>query len=321
MLRVKLALLLIAATVVRAQSDGIYGRLRRALAQSGEGDAAVGELSKGHYAHVEEMLDRAKGSGQTSSAELLSLGGAVAFLGGDIKGSVLRFQEAAALAPLGEGDAFTLAMALANLGDDARSRSVLTELAGKHPEQAIYAYWLGRLDYDQRRYGEAVEKLKRAVELDGNSPRFWDSLGLAYDMQGQMEQAHEAFEKGVNLNRTQPRPSPWPPHDLGYWLLRTDRPKEAEAALREALRYDPRLVQAHYHLGRTLEKEGRTSEAIDEYRAAVSNDTSSTDACYSLATLYRKLHRDAEANAMFAEYKKRREAQAAPAIKASDEKD
>jgi hypothetical protein len=34
----------------------------------------------------------------------------------------------------------------------------------------------------------------------------------------------------------------------------------------------------------------------------------STDACYSLATLYRKLHRDADATAMFAEYQKRKQA-------------
>jgi tetratricopeptide (TPR) repeat protein len=318
MLGIRLVPFIIAA-VVWAQNDGIYGRLRRALAKSGEGEAAAVELSKKHYAQVEEMLDRAKGLDETSSAELLSLQGALAFLDGSIKLSVLHFQEAAALAPLGEGDAFTLAMALAKLGDDGGSRHVLAQLSQKHPEHALYVYWLGRLDYDQRRYEEAVERLKKAVELDPNSARFWDSLGLAYDMQGQMEQAHEAFEKAVSLNRAQLRLSPWPPHDLGYWLLRMDRPKEAEAALREALRYDAKLAPAHYHLGRTLEKEGRDAEAIDEYRAAVSNDVSSADACYSLATLYRKLHRNAEANAMFAEYRKRREAQAPPALKTLDE--
>lgn len=321
MLRAKLAPLLIAVTLVLAQNDGIYGRLRHVLEKSGEGETATTELAQKRYTRVEEMLERAKGSDRTSLAELSSLQGAVAFLEGNMKKSVLHFQEAAAVTPLQEGDAFTLAMALAHLGDDTRSRSVLTELARKHPEQALYVYWLGRLDYDQRRYEEAVEKLRKAVELDGNSPRFWDSLGLAYDMQGQMEQAHEAFEKAVSLNRVQARLSPWPPHDLGYWLLRMDRPKEAEAALREALRYDPKLAQGHYHLGRTLEKEGRNAEAIDEYKVAVSNDTSSTDACYSLATLYRKLYRDAEANAMFAEYKKRREVQAITAIRTFDGKD
>jgi cell fate (sporulation/competence/biofilm development) regulator YlbF (YheA/YmcA/DUF963 family) len=41
--------------------------------------------------------------------------------------------------------------------------------------------------------------------------------------------------------------------------------------------------------------------------AAVAGDEEASDACYSLAMLYRKLHRDAEANAMFAEFKKRKQ--------------
>jgi TolA-binding protein len=78
--------------------------------------------------------------------------------------------------------------------------------------------------------------------------------------------------------------------------------------LRESLRYDSSFTQAHYHLGRTLEKEGNPTEAIDEYLAAVSSDPEASDACYSLAMLYRKLHRDAEADAMFAELKRRKQA-------------
>ncbi len=318
MLKATLALLLLTAAVGWPQNDTIYGRLRRALEKAGNGEAAVAELSNQHYARVEEMLEQAKRYDGASPAELLSLQGAVAFLAGDMREAVLHFQEATKIAPLSDGDAFTLAMALVNLGDDAGSRAILTNLAQKYPQQALYVYWLGRLDYDQRRYEEAVEKLKKSVELDPNSPRFWDSLGLAYDMEGRIEQAHEAFQKAANLNRTQPRPSPWPPQDLGYCLLRMDHPQEAEIALREALRYDSNLAQAYYHLGRTLEKQGRDVEAIDEYKAAISNDASSPDACYSLAMLYRKLHRDAEASAMFAEYRKRREAQPAPVLKTFD---
>jgi tetratricopeptide (TPR) repeat protein len=85
------------------------------------------------------------------------------------------------------------------------------------------------------------------------------------------------------------------------------QPNEAETLLREALQYDPDLSQARYHLGRALEKEGRETEAIEEYRTAIARDMASADACYSLAMLYRKLHRDTEARAMFAEYKRRRQ--------------
>ena len=86
-----------------------------------------------------------------------------------------------------------------------------------------------------------------------------------------------------------------------------EKPKEAEAALRESLQYDPKLAQAHYHLARSLEKQGKETEAVEEYVTAVSGDPAASDACYSLGMLYRKLHREADANAMFAEYKRRKE--------------
>jgi len=221
--------------------------------------------------------------------------------------AVTAFQQASAIAPLTEPDSFTLAMALVKLGDDASARAALMRLSEKRPDNAIYIYWLGRLDYDQRRYQEAVAKFEKATKLDPQSARAWDSLGLAFDMQGQTQQAHDAFQRAVALNRNQEHRSPWPPHDLGYLLLRMDDVKDAEVALRESLRYDPNFAQAHYHLGRALEKEQRDNEAIDEYKRAVSLDSTSPDTCYSLAMLYRKLDRNAEAEAMFAEYRKRKQ--------------
>jgi tetratricopeptide (TPR) repeat protein len=125
-------------------------------------------------------------------------------------------------------------------------------------------------------------------------------------MQGHMEPARAAFEKAVSLNREQARPSAWPPHNFGHLLFRMGETEAAEKALRESLSYDEKLARTHYYLGRVLEKEGRQSEAITEYRSAVTGDTQASDACYSLAMLYRKLHREAEAEAMFAEFRRRK---------------
>ncbi len=222
--------------------------------------------------------------------------------------TVNSFDEASKFAPLKDSDSFTLAMAYVNSGHDARARVLLEALAVKYPDHAIYRYWLGRLDYDQRRYDEAGAQLVSAAKLDPNSARIWDSLGLTYDMQGKLDQAHAAFDKAVGLNRKQSIPSPWPPHDLGYLLLRLEEFDAAEKVLREAIGYDPKLAQAHYHLGRVLEKQGRDTEAIREYSTAISDDPAADDACYSLGMLYRKLKRENDAAAAFSEYRKRREA-------------
>lgn len=218
----------------------------------------------------------------------------------------LRTVEARPVAPSAEAANFMDAMELVKAGKDDQARSLLMDLSTKHPDKPIYIYWLGRLDYDQRRYQEAVAKLRKAAELDPTSARIQDSLGNALDMQGLTDQALATFKHAVELNHSLAHPSPWPPHDLGYLLLRMERLKEAEASLRESLRYDPKLAQTHWYLGRTLEKQGQDTEAIKEYKQAVSADPASADACYSLAMLYRKLHREPDAQAMFAEYKRRK---------------
>lgn len=288
-----LVCIFLVVTLGSAQNSDIFERLRRTL-----GQGAATALEKRDFAQVDQMLAKAP-----TNQETLSLRGAVAFLDGRMSDSVANFDRAG---PLSDSDSFTLAMALIKLGNGKRARATLTDLSTKHPNSAIYIYWLGRLDYDQRRYEDAVTKLKKAAELDPNSPRIQNSLGLALDMQGHMEQARSVLGKAADLNRSQSKPSPWPPHDLGYLLLRLEQFKEAEEALRESLRYEPGLAQTHYYLGRTLEKEGRDADAIGEYKEAISTDTASADACYSLAILYRKLNRESDADAMFAEYRKRK---------------
>jgi tetratricopeptide (TPR) repeat protein len=305
-----LAVMLLVVPPLQAQSEAttIADRLQIIFANSGEGKIAVRKLAGKDFTSLAAMLQRRAALNLPDQAEVVALQGAVAFLAGQMNDAIGHFARAAELAPLRDSDSFTLAMVLVSLGDNRQATVLLSNLSGKYPKQSLYAYWLGRIDYDLRLYPEAVKKFQTAVELDPKSSRAWDSLGLAFDMQGQMEPAHDAFVTAVNLNRDLPRPSPWPPHDLGYWCLRMNRLPEAENALRESLRYEPGLAQAHYHLARTLEKDERTEQAIAEYKAAISNDGTLSEACYSLAMLYRKLHRDKEATAMFSEYKLRKEA-------------
>ncbi len=88
-------------------------------------------------------------------------------------------------------------------GKDATFR--LQSLADKHPTSGLYLYWLARIDYDERRYDEAITKLNRVIELDPQSVRAYNSLGLAYDMQGQPEPARLALERHPACTATKPR--------------------------------------------------------------------------------------------------------------------
>lgn len=133
-----------------------------------------------------------------------------------------------------------------------------------------------------------------------------DSFGFCSGEGGHNAEARTAFEKSARMNRSESRPSPWPPANLGSLLLRLEKFPEAEAALREALRYDPRLAIAHYHLGRTLEGEGKKEDAIAEYQAAAELDTNLAAPLHSLDQLYRRLGRAEDAQRALAEYQRRK---------------
>jgi tetratricopeptide (TPR) repeat protein len=58
-------------------------------------------------------------------------------------------------------------------------------------------------------------------------------------------------------------------NDLGNDLLQQGRTEEAIAQYREALEIDPAVSEAHNDLGFALFRQGRTEEAVAEYRAAL----------------------------------------------------
>lgn len=298
-------LLFAIAVAAAAQTAGLEVRVRSAMARSAQQQAAVEALRTRNFGRLQAILQTEAANQPQQRGELLAIAGAAAFLSGNPTLAAEELTEAQSLGPLDDADAFTLAMAWIRLGDDERARTVISALQKKHPSQTIYVYWLGKLDYDQRRYSDAVKKLSRASELDPKSARVWDALGLAYDMEGLIDKALPAFKTATELNRAEAHPSPWPPNDLGALLLRMDRPQDAEASLREALKYDSSFAQAHYRLGRALDMQGREEEAVSEYASAIHDDPGFPEPCYSLGLLYRKLGRSQEATQMFAEYRKR----------------
>jgi tetratricopeptide (TPR) repeat protein len=305
--RAGFALGLACSAVLAAQTGNLLDRIRSSGLPATQRDQLAQLLEAKDYARMEAILEAPSAAAAAAiAAERHALAGAVQFLDGHMESAVGEFRQSDVLIPLGDPDRFTLAMALLRLSDRAGGRQQLERLLSEHPDHPLYLYWLARIDYDERLYDQSIEKLRQVIRLQPEAARAYDNLGLALDMAGQQDQALPAFQKAVALNRQLAEPSPWPPHNLGALELRLQRFNEAETALRESLRYDPALAMTHYHLGRALEGEGRDNEAIAEYRAATNTSQPVVEAFYSLALLYRRYHRDRDAQAAFAEYKKLR---------------
>lgn len=300
--------LLLALPLAGQTGAGIEQRIAGAPLPAGEREAVAALFSRKNYSRLETLLGGAAGEGvpPERTAAVRALLGALEFLGGRMSQAIQAFRAADALRPLDDHDRFTLAMALVDVGDVAGSRAELVRLEAGSPSQPLYLYWLARLDYGQRRYDDAVEKLKKVIRLDPKSVRGYDNLGLSYDMMGLSAEAQSAFSKAVELNRALAAPSPWPPHNLGYLQLRLRQFSDAERNLREALQYDSKLATAHYYLARALESEGQNEKAIAEYKAAAALDGTLAAPLYSLGLLYRRLGSAADAETAFAEFRRRR---------------
>ena len=229
------------------------------------------------------------------TAKLLEFAGGIFFLDGNYLNSAIAWEKARAIAPLNERSRFTLAMAYVKLRRPQWAVRELQKLVSEQPGNPLYLYWLARVDYDDQKYAEAIQKLKKVTELDPQMTRAYDLLGLCYDYLGRLQDAIANFTRSVQLNRVQPKPSPWPHLDLAICQIELNDLIGAEKNSRDAISYDPHLPQAQYNLGRILDKQGRYQEAVEALNAAVSLDQQYPEPHYLLCRIYQHLGRPEQA--------------------------
>jgi cytochrome c-type biogenesis protein CcmH/NrfG len=95
---------------------------------------------------------------------------------------------------------------LAGRSDEARKR-INAALAAK-PDNAEALYYLGRIDLDQKKYDEALNRLKKAGELDPKLPNVWAHLAEAYLGLGQTRNAIDVLQRISAPSPSAPGASP-----------------------------------------------------------------------------------------------------------------
>jgi tetratricopeptide (TPR) repeat protein len=226
------------------------------------------------------------------AARLLAFAGRVYFLNQDYLNAAVAWKKSDAIVPLAPSLQFSLAMVYIHMAHPDWARGILQSLAAKDKTDALYPYWLGRLEYDAQHYNEAMAYFRQAIALDARMARAYDNLGLCYFYQNQNELAVENYKKAIDLERNSTHPSPWPYLNLSITLQFLNRLDEAEANLRSAVRLDSHFVQAHYQLGRVLEKLGQAEDAIVELRESARLDPNYAEPHFALARILHKLHRE-----------------------------
>ena len=144
---------------------------------------------------------------------------------------------------------------LAERPDDLHTRKLLarvliaareTSEAAAHLERAVAAdpvdpeAWslLGRLHQDAQRFGPAVQALTQAVRLDPADVSALTALANAYVGLGRMATADATFARAVKANALRPKPDPEPHASYAIFLLRVNRPDDAEEQARRGAALD-----------------------------------------------------------------------------------
>jgi len=219
---------------------------------------------------------------------LLKFAASVFFLDGEYLNTAIALKKAEALAPLDNPSRFTLALAYIILNHRDWARPELETLVKSDPRNALYPYWLGRIDYDAMQFTSAVANFQKALALDPAYMKTYDNLGLCYEALGQYDEAIKTYEQAIRLNREKAQPSPWPPVNLGTLLVKLGRLEEAESALLESLRYDPRFPQARYQMGLLLEKQKKDNEAVAQLKLAAEFKPNYAEPHYVLGRIYKR---------------------------------
>jgi tetratricopeptide (TPR) repeat protein len=100
-----------------------------------------------------------------------------------------RLREAAPTDPRGM---YVLAQILEAKGDTAGAEASLRELLARDPKDATALNYLGYMFAERGdRLDEAVELVRRALQIEPDNPSYLDSLGWAYFQQGKLELADQ----------------------------------------------------------------------------------------------------------------------------------
>jgi tetratricopeptide (TPR) repeat protein len=127
--------------------------------------------------------------------------------------------------------------------------------------EGVSSYWYelrARSYIEKGRYRDAVQELKLAIEA-AKEPRFFDTLGIAYQLQGQYKEAVEQHQQAVQLSPG----SATLLSNLASAQLGLGNVEEAIKAAMAALQADPNSPAPYLQLARIHVSNGRTAAAVE----------------------------------------------------------
>jgi tetratricopeptide (TPR) repeat protein len=160
----------------------------------------------------------------------------------------------------------------------------------RYPSSPRLFIGLGLALYSRGKYDEAVKALLAAADLNPADPRCYLFLSKAYD--SSPNQAEEVIQRFRRFSELQPGNA----LALYYYAMslwkgkRAEDPgfdlREVESLLQKSVALDPKLAEAHVHLGNLYADQHEYAKSIPEYTRALELNPNLPDAHYRLGQDY-----------------------------------
>ncbi len=169
----------------------------------------------------------------------------------------------------------------AELPADSSIRKELDAYLAASADQPAGRMRLGQDLFNRGRTAEAEVALRKAVEWDPYSPGLHDTLGILLNELGRPGDAAASLWRAAQLNPTDAQSA----FNAALAFAGARQLKDAELALRETVRRNPRFDRAWYNLGLLLVQTNRAPEALEALATAEKIAPNVADYPYARATV------------------------------------
>ena len=134
-----------------------------------------------------------------------------------------------------------------------------------NPQNDSAYYNLGNIYKRQQKYNEAEESYKKAIEINPQNDSAYNNLGILYQLQQKYSNAEESYKKAIEIN---------PQNDSAYYNLgiiyqQQQKYSNAEESYKKAIEINPQKDSAYYNLGNIYQLQQKYSNAEESYKKAI----------------------------------------------------
>jgi len=301
---VRFALLLLALTATCAKSflgqDVLVPSINCAALKGGQPSLVeTANLIKAELFEAAECSARGLAQSQPSSADAHYLLGYILNRRDKPDESLKEYTTAATYRKPTSNDLAVVALDFSLLKDYSDAEKWMTQALIGDSGNALYWYYLGRIQYNMNAFDRAQAAFERALHLNPNDTRDLYNLGLTYEGLGQMDRAAGIYKQAIESENGALLQDAQPYYDLGSLLSRQNAPAEALPLLQQAATLDSRNPAIHEQLAKAEEQMGQLSASRKDLESAVALSPNIGSLHFELGRVYQKLHMTVEAKEQF----------------------